>query len=160
LRGFENSLSFDTNPIFAILHEAIYCEGGASNWAAARVRSEFPQFEIFQESPVLFTGEMIYPWMFDEIKALQPMKPAAEILATTDDWPDLYNPQVLQQNQVPVVAAVYYNDMYVDRRLSENSAALIRGIKLWVTNEHEHSALRIHGQDVFNRLYDMLQGEF
>ena len=42
LRGFENSLAFDTNPIFAILHEAIYCQGIASNWSADRVMAEFP----------------------------------------------------------------------------------------------------------------------
>jgi hypothetical protein len=29
---------FNTNPVFAILHELIYCEGSASNWAAERVR--------------------------------------------------------------------------------------------------------------------------
>ena len=32
---------FNTNPVFAILHESIYCEGSASNWAE-RVRSEYP----------------------------------------------------------------------------------------------------------------------
>jgi pimeloyl-ACP methyl ester carboxylesterase len=159
LRSFENSLAFDTNPIFAILHEAIYCEGNASNWSALRVLSEFSAFEISPDHPVYFTGEMIYPWMFEEIGALQPLQEAAEILATRDDWPPLYDPKVLSQNQVPVAAAVYYNDMYVERRLSEQTAKLIPGIKLWVTNEHEHSALRQHGEEVFGRLYDMLHGE-
>jgi pimeloyl-ACP methyl ester carboxylesterase len=159
LRHFENSLSFDTNPIFAILHEAIYCQGNASNWSAARVLAEFPEFEIFPDRPVYFTGEMIYPWMFDEIAGLQPLKEAAEILAARDDWPALYDPAVLANNQVPTAAAVYYNDMYVERELSEKTAALLKGIRLWVTNEHEHSALRMHGETVFARLYDMLHGE-
>ena len=35
----------------------------------------------------------------------------------------------------------------------------IKGSKLWVTSEHEHSALRMHGEAVFGRLYDMLHGE-
>jgi pimeloyl-ACP methyl ester carboxylesterase len=159
LRGFENSLSFDTNPIFSILHEAIYCEGGASRWAAQRVLTEFPEFEISPEHPVYFTGEMIYPWMFAEIGALQPLREAAEILAAREDWPQLYDPAILQQNQVPVAAAVYYDDMYVERENSEKTAALIQGIKLWITNEHEHSALRLHGEAVFERLYGMLHGE-
>jgi len=159
LRGFENSLPFDTNPIFAILHEAIYCEGKASNWSAQRILSEFPTFEISPDHPVYFTGEMIYPWMFEEMGALRPLQEAAEILAHRDDWPPLYDPTVLARNQIPVAAAVYYNDMYVERKLSEQTAELISGIRLWITNEHEHSALRQHGEEVFGRLYDMLHGE-
>lgn len=159
LRGFENSLAFDTNPIFAILHEVIYCQGTASNWSAQRVLTEFPDFEISPDQPVYFTGEMIYPWMFEEIGALQPLREAAEILAAHDDWPPLYDLAVLQQNQVPVAAAVYFNDMYVERNLSEKTASLINGINLWITSEHEHSALRQHGEVIFGRLYDLLHGE-
>jgi hypothetical protein len=36
---------------------------------------------------------------------------------------------------------------------------LLPNIKLWITNEHEHSALRMQGEAVFGRLYDMLHGE-
>jgi len=159
LRGFENSLAFDTNPIFAILHEAIYCEGSASNWAAQRVLEEFPAFGIFPDRPIFFTGEMIYPWMFTEIGALKPLQEVAEILAHDSNWPPLYDVEVLRRNQVPIAAAVYYNDMYVERSLSKQTASLIKGIKLWITNEHEHSALRLQGEAVFGRLYDMLHGE-
>lgn len=159
LRGFENSLAFDTNPIFAVLHEAIYCQGSASNWSAQRMLAEFSEFNISPDRPVYFTGEMIYSWMFEEIGALQPMREVAEILASWEDWLPLYDPVALQRNQVPVAAAVYYNDMYVERELSEKTTALINGIKLWITDEHEHSALRLHGEAVFDRLYDMLHGE-
>lgn len=31
-------MAWDTNPLYAIMHEAIYCQGAASNWAAHRVR--------------------------------------------------------------------------------------------------------------------------
>jgi pimeloyl-ACP methyl ester carboxylesterase len=154
LRAFENSLYFDTNPIFAI-----YCQGSASNWSAQRVLAEFPQFEIAPDRPVYFTGEMIYPWMFEEIGGLRPMRESAEILAAKTDWPDLYDLEKLQQNTVPVAAVVYYNDMYVELGLSEKTASQIKGIQLWVTSEHEHSALRMHGEAVFGRLYNMLHGE-
>jgi hypothetical protein len=80
-------------------------------------------------------------------------------LAHDSDWPPLYDWAVLRKNQVPVAAAVYYNDMYVERGLSEQTATLVNGIKLWVTNEHEHSALRLHGEAVFERLYNLLHGE-
>ena len=84
LRGVENALHFDTNPIYAILHEPCYCEGTASNWSAERVRAEFPEFAVTPDRPVLFTGEMVYPWMFDEYRALQPLKEAAHLLAQFD----------------------------------------------------------------------------
>jgi pimeloyl-ACP methyl ester carboxylesterase len=159
LYGFENSLSFETNPIYAILHESIYCEEIASNWSAERVRSKYPEFEITPDQPVFFTGEMVYPWMFDEYKYLRPLKEAAEILATFGDWPRLYDKSVLQSNSVPCVAVIYYNDMYVERTLSEETASKIRGIKLWVTNEYEHNALRVDGEKVLGRLLGMLHGE-
>lgn len=35
---FDAWMAWDTNPLYAILHEAIYCQGAASNWAAHRIR--------------------------------------------------------------------------------------------------------------------------
>jgi pimeloyl-ACP methyl ester carboxylesterase len=159
LRDFENSLWFETNPIYAILQESIYCEEAASNWSAERVRREYAEFEITRDQPVFFTGEMVYPWMFDEYKYLQPLKEAAEILATYDGWPRLYDKSTLQSNTVPCGGVIYYNDMYVERTLSEETARNIRGIKLWVTSEYEHNGLRADGEKVLGRLLGMLHGE-
>jgi pimeloyl-ACP methyl ester carboxylesterase len=159
LRGFENSLWFETNPIYAIMHESIYCEGTASNWSAQRVRAEYPEFEVTPGQPVFFTGEMVYPWMLDEYRYLRPLKEAAEILAAYDGWPHLYDKSTLQSNTVPCAAAVYYDDMYVERGLSEETAKNIRGIKLWVTSEYQHDGLRVDGDKVLGRLLGMLHGE-
>ena len=108
---------------------------------------------------MFFTGEMIYPWMFDAYHRLQPLKEAAEMLAVDDTWPSLYDRAVLSQNAVPCVAAIYYDDMYVERQFSEETAKTIRGIKVWVTNEYEHNGLRAAGEAVLARLLDMLHGE-
>ncbi len=159
LRGFENAFPFQTNPIYAILHESIYCQETASNWSAERVRAEYAEFELAPDRPVFFTGEMIYPWMFDEYEYLRPLKEAAEILAAYDDWPRLYDVEVLRTNSVPCVAAVYYDDMYVERELSEETIRDIRGVRPWVTNEYTHSGLRLRGEKVLNRLLGMLHGE-
>ncbi|MEZ4668275.1 MAG: alpha/beta fold hydrolase [Anaerolineae bacterium] len=155
----ERASDFQTNPIFAILHEAIYCQGAASNWAAERVRAEYPQFAITPGQPVYFTGEMIYSWMFDDYRYLQPLKAAAELLAADTDWPLLYDVDVLKKNSVPVAATIYYNDMYVERRLAEETARLIKGTRVWVTDEYEHNALRADGERVLDRLLGMLHGE-
>jgi pimeloyl-ACP methyl ester carboxylesterase len=159
LRGLENLQSFDTNPLYALVHEACYCENTASNWSAARVLPEFPEFALAPNRRVTFTGEMIYPWMFEEYRRLAPLREAAEILARFDRWPALYDPEVLRKNRVPCVAAVYYDDMYVERAYSEETAAMIRGAKTWITNEYEHNAIRADGERVLDRLLAMLRGK-
>lgn len=159
MRDFENSLWFETNPIYAMLQEPAYCEQFASNWSAQRIRTRHPEFDIAPDKPVYFTGEMVYPWMFDEYKYLSPLREAAGILSKYDGWPCLYDKSVLQANTVPCAAAIYCNDMYVERTFSEETARNIGGIKLWVTNEYEHDGLRADGERVLGHLISMLHGE-
>ena len=151
LRTFENSQSFETNPIFAILHEMCYTQGAAARWSAERVRAEFPDTNWAPGRPPSFTGEMIYPWMFEDYVGLRPLREVAEILAGEERWPPLYDPARLARNTVPCVAAVYAEDMYVPRALSEQTAASIAGMKVWLTNEYEHNGLRA-SPAVFERL--------
>ncbi|KAK7394712.1 hypothetical protein VNO78_15247 [Psophocarpus tetragonolobus] len=160
---FERWLSFDTNPLYALMHESIYCQGSASTWSANRIRTEvehkFDAIRAAREGlPVLFTGEMIFPWMFDEIHALKPFKDAAHILTEKKDWPPLYDVQVLNNNKVPVAAAVYYEDLYVSFKLAMETASQIAGIRLWITNEFMHSGLRDDGSKVIDHLLGMLNG--
>jgi pimeloyl-ACP methyl ester carboxylesterase len=159
LRGCENALSFETNPIYALLHEPIYCQKRAANWSAKRVLSEFPEFCLDPGKPFSFTGEMVYPWMFDDYEYLQPLKKAAQILAEYDEWPELYDARKLGQAETNVAAAVFYDDMYVEMAFSEKTAALIPGIKLWITNEYEHNAIRADGDFVLDRLVALMKGE-
>jgi pimeloyl-ACP methyl ester carboxylesterase len=154
----EHLQSFDTNPIFSVLHEACYTQGTASRWAAHRLRADYPQFDPAAEEPI-FTGEMIYPWMFDTYPQLVPLKEAAEILAQDASWPQLYDVEKLRRNKVPVAAAVYYDDMYVHREFSEETARIVPNMKLWITNEYEHNGLRADGEKVVGRLLQMLKGE-
>jgi pimeloyl-ACP methyl ester carboxylesterase len=160
LRALEHAQAYETNPIYSLLHEAIYCQNFASNWSAERVRSEFPQFSPDRkDGPILFTGEMIYPSMFDDYEYLKPLKEAAEILAAYAKWPALYDLGTLAKNTVPVVAAVFYDDMYVETSYSEETANLIGNTRTWVTNEYEHNAIRADGERVLDRLFKMLDGE-
>jgi len=159
LRSVENHQAFDANPIYAILHESIYCQEAASNWAAERMLNEYPEFELSPNQPILFTGEMVYPWMFEDYAYLRPLREAAQRLAEFDGWPRLYEIPTLQTNTIPCVAAIYYNDMYVERQFSEETAQTIRGLKSWVTSEYEHNALRADGEKVFGHLLSLLYGE-
>jgi predicted phosphohydrolase len=142
-----------------VLHEPIYCEGSASNWSAERVRTEYPEFEVRPGEAVYFTGEMIYPWMFEDYAYLAPLKDAAQILAEYEDWPPLYDLQKLAQNTVPGAAAVYFDDMYVAREFSTALGRQIPGLRLWITNEYQHNGLRAQGERVLDRLIRMRRGE-
>ncbi|XP_050280444.1 uncharacterized protein LOC126721452 isoform X1 [Quercus robur] len=164
LNAFESSIAFDTNPLYAILHESIYCQGASSSWSAHRIRSEdegkFDAIKAAKEGrPVIFMGEMIFPWMFDEIHALTKFKDAAHILAEKQDWPPLYDINMLNNNKVPVAAAVYYDDLFVNFKIAMETASQIAGIRLWITNEYMHSGLRDGGGKVFEHLMGMLNGK-
>jgi hypothetical protein len=108
---------------------------------------------------MLFTGEMIYPWMLEHDPVLRPLREAAEILAERDDWPSLYDPARLAASEVPATAAVYYGDMYVPREFSMRTAAAIGGLRTWVTSEYEHDGLRVSSGKVLDRLIAMNRGD-
>ncbi len=156
-------LTFSSGPLYAVLQEACYAQGDATRWAAQRIRAEFCEFDpgpaLDGTAPLYFTGEMVYPWMIDADPVLRPLRKAVDILAERGDWPPLYDPSRLAANEVPVAAAVYYNDMYVDRELSMQTAGAIRGLQAWVTSEYEHDGLRVSGGAVLSRLIGMCRGE-
>jgi pimeloyl-ACP methyl ester carboxylesterase len=158
LRELDHSLPFDPAPIYSLLHEACYAQGEATRWSAQRVLAEFPEFAAGGEGPIFFTGEMVYPWQFDEYRELQPLKGAAELLAEYEDWPRLYDVERLRANEVPVAAAVYENDMYVEREFSLETAETM-GAKAWVTSQYEHDGLRSKGEEVLGRLFALRRGE-
>ncbi|MER6951277.1 alpha/beta fold hydrolase [Nonomuraea sp. NPDC000554] len=147
--------SYSDNPLFAALQESIYGSGpGATAWAAERERGRHPGFAETSR-PLLFTGEMMYPWMFEEIRGLRPFRAAVELLAERADWPPLYDLDRLAANDVPLAAAVYFDDMYVDAGLQLDTAARIGNAQTWVTNEYEHDG--IGEERVFARLTELVR---
>jgi pimeloyl-ACP methyl ester carboxylesterase len=155
-------LTFAGGPLYALLHEACYAQQTATRWAAQRIREHFPAFSaeaaLDGSDPVLFTGEMIYPWTVTRDPVLRPLAQAADLLAQHDAWPRLYDAGQLSRNQVPVAAAVYYDDMYVPQQFSVHTAAGVRGLRRWVTSEYEHDGLRTSGGAVLDRLIGMVRG--
>ena len=144
--------SFARNPLYAALHEASYADGGITAWAASRLLP--PEFDDDLE---LFTGEHVYPWMFEDYSELAPLREAAQLLAS-HEWPFLYDPAVLADCDVPCAAAIYTEDMYVERAFSEETAAQIPGMRTWVTSEYDHNGLRADGARVLAHLVDLVRG--
>ncbi|MFF7275477.1 alpha/beta fold hydrolase [Streptomyces griseorubiginosus] len=157
-------LSYASHPLYALVHEACYAQDERPTaWSAERVRGEFPQFDAAKtlagDEPLLFTGESVHPWTFDCDPALRPLRETAELLAARTDWQPLYDPARLAVNEVPVAAAVYHDDMYVDTAHSLATARAIRGLRTWVTDEFEHDGVRAGGPRVLDRLLALARDE-
>jgi len=158
LHGVQSLTGHLDGPLFP-LQEFLYGQpgSGASAWAAERAMAQHPEFDEHRD-PLLFTGEMFYRWMFEEVRVLRPFRGAAELLAAYDDWTPLYDLDRLAANEVPVLAAVYHDDMYVDAGLQLETAARVGNVRTWVTNEFEHDGLRTDAERVLGRLMDMRAG--
>ena len=148
--------SYAQGPIYALQEYLYGAPGAPTGWAADREIARRPEFAS-DADPLLFTGETMFRWMFDQIPLLQPFAEAADLLAAMDDWPALYDLERLAGNEVPVVAGVYFDDMYVDADLSLDTARRVGNVRPWVTNEYEHDGLRTGA--VIERLTDMLAGK-
>ncbi|HEU4808515.1 MAG TPA: alpha/beta fold hydrolase [Homoserinimonas sp.] len=141
------------NPLFVVMQESIYGNGaGATRWAAQHIRSEFPEFDSAAR-PLVFTGEMMFPWMLDEIRSLRPFAAAADALAEYEQYTTLYDAQRLASNEVPVAAVGYFDDMYVDVGYSLDTQRRLGNCHLWITNEYEHDGIR-QDATVVRRLID------
>jgi len=166
---YEMDTSFDTNIIYAILHEAIYCDGPgpdmASNWAAFQAGAKTQHFGWVQNGPaslasadaspaepLYFSGEMIFPFHFETYPELMALQAVADELAAYEDWPHLYDQAQLARNTVPVFAASFVDDMYVDFELSMQTARKVKGIKVFSTNAMYHNAVRARSGDVIKEL--------
>ncbi|MGW5198176.1 alpha/beta fold hydrolase [Streptomyces spiralis] len=155
-------LSYAGHPLYALVHEAIYGQDARPTaWSAERVRGEFPQFDAAKalagDGPVLFTGESVHPWTFECDPALRPLRETADLLAARAGWRPLYDPARLAANTVPVAAAVYHDDMYVDTGHALDTARAIRGLRTWVTDEFEHDGVRAGGPRVLDRLLALVR---
>ncbi|HUH53708.1 MAG TPA: alpha/beta fold hydrolase [Microbacteriaceae bacterium] len=133
--------SYATNPLFMVLQESIY-GAGPTQWSATRELQKNPDFSE-DARPLLFTGEMAFEWMADEIRALKPFAPGWKKLVE-QEWPiNLYDRDKLAANEVPVEAVIYFDDMYVDAELSLSTAKRVKNLNAWVTNEYEHDGIRV-----------------
>ena len=151
LEDVEHGVRFGRNPLYATLHESSYADGGATRWSADRLLPD----EV--RGSELFTAEHVYPWMFEEYGALRSHREAADLLAV-HDWPRMFDADQLRQNDVPVAATIYADDLFVERVFAEETAATIRGLRAWVTNEYAHNGLRADGGRILDRLIDLARG--
>lgn len=153
LHDVEGAVRWERNPMYATLHESSYADGVVTGWSAQRT---MPAGFDAPDSP-FFWAEHVFPWMWEDLGGLRAHREAAEILAR-HPWPKLYDAERLRVNEVPVAATIYEDDVYVDRDFAKETAALVRGLRPWITNEYAHNGLRADGERVVGRLIDMVKG--
>lgn len=165
LERIDAAVKFRGRPLYAALHEAIYCDGpgtaAASNWAAERVgagRYGYGWLDDAQDHVMFFAGEMIYPFHFDTFAELAPFGAVADLLARTDDWPALYDEAALAANTVPVCAVGYTEDMYVSARMGRETAAKVAGTRYFESPDLAHDAIRTNTDLVLGYLGRMREG--
>ncbi|MEO5652477.1 MAG: alpha/beta fold hydrolase [Marmoricola sp.] len=141
------------NPLYAVVHESCYADGGPTRWAAERVQPE----DFAADDSTLLTGEHLFGWHFEDSADLQPYAEVAGLLAE-HEWHRLYDADVLGSADVPCAAAIYAEDPFVDRRFSEETAALLPGMQRWLTDEYLHNGLRVDGGRVLDRLIGLVRG--
>ena len=153
LMGVLDRTTTRANPLYWVLQEFIYADGSVApiGWAAATEKAHRPEFDGLAR-PLLFTGEACFPWMFTQMPELAPFAEAMDLLMADTDFDRIYDPVRLAANEVPLHAAVYFDDMYVDAGLQLDTLSRVGNAHPWVTNEFEHDGL--HGDTVFRTLYE------
>ncbi|MFS0699143.1 alpha/beta fold hydrolase [Cellulomonas sp. 179-A 4D5 NHS] len=160
LAALAHGTSFVDNPLYAVLQEVIYHQGERrGGWAA---QAEHERWDAFAPGarPLLLTGEAMFPWMYEQIGSLRPFRAVAEELAGRTSWPALYDAERIASNEVPVAAAQYYDDPYVDLDLALDTASRVGATQVWVTNEFLHDGLRVAGDVILPRLLDLAAGRW
>lgn len=171
LATIQNYLGFETNILYFLFQEAIYCdgEGNSSNWSAFRNKSD--DFKIVsselgenKDTKFYFTGEMVYPSMINDYSELTQLKELSELIHSYKNWTNLYDLEKIKNNKfdiVPIAAATYYEDQYVT---FENCEIVKRNylkdsLRQYITNEYFHNGLRAGSDKVLNRLFELLESE-
>jgi len=155
---------FSTNPLYGILHESIYCnEGnayGGANEAMKAFAREFDHTDVLsgvENKKVYFTGEMVFKEFFDKEFGVEELKPYARVRdvfasSASSTWSKLYDDEQLARTTAPVACASYVEDMFVDFNLAAETAAKIKGARVWSTSEYMHSGIREDGAKIVKTL--------
>lgn len=93
--------------------------------------------------------------MFDDYAGLAGLMETADILAYSNEWPELYDEEQLARNKVPVYSATFIEDMYVDYDFARETASKIKNCKNYVTNNMYHNAISQKTDEVLKKLFDL-----
>ena len=153
LTAVEAATTFVDRPLYALMHESIYCQGRASRLGGAAGRGDPAGVRPDRPAAAAHRRDAAAGLVRGD-RSVAPLAETAELLAAYDGWPALYDPDRLAASTVPVAAAVYHEDMYVDHALSMETAERIGNLRVWSTGALGHDGLRSDDR-VLDRLLAM-----
>lgn len=172
LNEVQNDSTFDTNVIYPLFLEAIYCDGTGlgkklSEWSSDRLRyaTENTKFVFSEDSDheVYFTGEMVYKSLYEDFAELKKFKELAYALHNNKEWSSLYDAKRLYETKVPIVSATYVYDQFVDFDLTRAvKKEVFKGngnLKQYISSEFFHNGVRADAEKVLGSLFDLLDCE-
>ena len=113
---------------------------------------------VFDEQPELFTGEHIFPWLFEDYGALAPARDGRARAGRARVAAAVRPGRAGAPTRVPAAAAIYTEDLYVERAFSEETVASTPNLHGWVTSEYDHNGVRVDGERILGRLIDLVRG--
>ena len=153
LHDVADALGVARNPIYALLHEACWADGGVTNWSAERTRPA-----TSTSSPECFTGEHILPWMFEDYGALAPRarrraraRRARVAAAVRPGRAARATRSRSRPRSTPRTSTSSARSPRRPRRAMPN-------LRAWVTSEYDHNGLRVDGERILARLIDLVRG--
>ena len=140
------------NPLYAIIHESSYADGGATRWSAERVEPE-----DFRGDTQLLTGEHLFPWHFEDCAGLQPYREVASIVAehggpgsTTRRCSPRWTSRALRRS-TPTTRSSTGSSRWRPPPCCPACAP-------WLTDEFLHNGIRSGGERVLDRLIGLARG--
>ena len=147
-------LPFDArNPLYAVIHESSYADGGATRWSAERVEPDDfrgDSHAAHRRAPV--------PVALRGLRRTCGRTARSPSILAEHEWPRLYDADVLAEVDVPCAAAIYADDPYVDRQFSRGDRRPAARHAPWLTDEYLHNGLRSDGERVLDRLIGLARG--
>ena len=96
---------------------------------------------------------IVWNWVRDEHDPLE-----AALAVDEDGTPVALAQYRVVPHTLQATRGLYLDDLYVPRELSEETAAQVRGLRAWRTDEYEHNGLRADGARILGRLLDLARG--
>ena len=155
---------FGMKPSFERVHwilDQAFLDGDGSASTSTELSDEFlssvmdatssrPLYWPLQEF-IYANGELKTPIRWAAQRVRCEFKPAMDVLMEDTHFGTIYDADQLARNEVPLQAAVYFDDMYVDSGLQLDTLSRVGRSHYWTTNEFEHDG--VHGSTVFRHLF-------
>ena len=144
LRALENSQSFETNPIFAVLHEMCYTQGAAVALVGGARAQRVSRHELGARPAAVVHRRND---LSVDVRRLPGPAAAARrrraARATRNAGRRLYDPAQLARNTVPVRRGdLRRGHVRAARAFGARPPRRSPASKVWLTNEYEHNGLR------------------